>query len=255
MGVSFQAAESYDRFMGRWSRPLAAELVRLVDPQQGQRVLDVGCGPGSLTGALVSRLGVAGVVAIDPAAPFVAAARERFAGVEVHQGWAESLPFDDDSFDLALAQLVVHFMTDPVAGLREMARVTRPGGVVATSLWDHDTGPGPLTPFWAAARQLSPAAQEAPGPTATRDRLLDLAGRAGWRDVEHTVLSVHVAFGSFDDWWEPFTLGVGPMGDRLAALDDEGRERLRRACQEQLPAGGPFECEARAWCVTGRIPA
>ena len=124
-------ADAYDRFMGRFSEPLADEFVAVAGLRPGQQVLDVGCGPGALTRRLVAALGADAVAAVDPSAPFVAAVQERCPGVDVRRAAAEDLPFDDDTFDLALAQLVVHFMQDPVAGLREMARVTRPGGVVA----------------------------------------------------------------------------------------------------------------------------
>lgn len=244
------AAEAYDRFMGLWSRPLAAETVHLLEPEQGQRALDVGCGPGSLTGALVSRLGVGGVAAVDPAPQFVEAIRERFPGVQVQRAKAESLPFPDDTFDLCLAQLVVHFMDDPVAGLREMGRVVRPGGVVAASVWDHGTGPGPLTAFWAGVRQLDPSSPGEADLAGTHDgELVEIARRAGFADAEQAVLTVHRRYESFEDWWEPFLLGMGPAGAVVADLDDAGRDRLRDACRDQLPSDGPFELPARAWCV------
>ncbi len=137
-------ADAYDRFMGRYSIPLAPKLADFAAVAAGQRVLDVGCGPGALTTELVERLGSAAVSAVDPSEPFVAAARERHPGVDVRRASAEQLPFDDKAFDAALAQLVVHFFPDPVAGLREMARVTREGGVVATCVWDHAGDKGPL---------------------------------------------------------------------------------------------------------------
>ena len=130
------AAEAYDRFMGVWSRELSAQFAELAEIAHGDRVLDVGCGPGNLTSELVRRLGPEAVAAVDPSEPFVAAARARHPGVDVRQAPAEALPYPDRAFDAALAQLVVHFMSDPVAGLREMARVTRPGGVVAACVWD-----------------------------------------------------------------------------------------------------------------------
>ena len=143
----FVAAAAYDRFMGRYSRLLSAQMADLAGVRDGQQALDVGCGPGALTAELVARLGPGGVAAVDPSAPFVAAARERFPGIAVQQAPAEQLPFPDDRFDAALAQLVVHFMADPLAGLREMRRVTRPGGGVAACVWDHAGGRGPLGVF------------------------------------------------------------------------------------------------------------
>ena len=141
-------ADAYDRYMGRYSRQLSAQMADLAGVRPGDRVLDVGCGPGALTAELVTRLGPDAVAAVDPSEPFVAAARQRHPGVDVRRASAEQLPFVDDSFDVAIAQLVVHFMADPVAGLAEMARVTRPDGVVAACVWDHASEQGPLSHFW-----------------------------------------------------------------------------------------------------------
>ena len=176
------AADAYARFMGVYSEPLAARFVELLDLRPGQRALDVGCGPGVLTAQLADRLGAAGVVAIDPSPPFVEAARDRIPGVEVHEGSAEDLPFADGGFDLAVAQLVVHFMSDPVAGLAEMARVTRPGGLVAANVWDHAGERGPLTTFWRAVRDVDPQAIDESGLPGTREghlARLFARGRAG----------------------------------------------------------------------------
>src|SRR6476620_9041024 len=140
--------------MGRYSTLLAQPFAEFAGIHRGQRVLDVGCGPGALTGELVARLGDDGVTAVDPSEPFVAAIAARYPGVRVERAAAEAVPFEDGEFDAALAQLVVHFMTDPVGGLREMARVTRPDGVVAACVWDHAGGQTPISVFWAAAREL-----------------------------------------------------------------------------------------------------
>src|SRR5438128_8966575 len=131
------AADAYDRFMGRFSRQLSPQLADFAGIRAGQHVLDVGCGPGALTAELVSRLGPQLVAAVDPSVSFVAAARARNPGVDVRTASAEHLPFEDGAFDAALAQLVVHFMTDSVAGLAEMRRVIRQAGVVAACVWDH----------------------------------------------------------------------------------------------------------------------
>jgi ubiquinone/menaquinone biosynthesis C-methylase UbiE len=132
--------ESYDAFMGRYSRHLSAPLADLAGVEAGQRVLDVGCGPGALTVELAQRVGAKAVTAVDPSAEFVLAVRSRVPGATVERASAENLPLPDGGFDAALAQLVVHFMADPVAGLREMRRVTRPGGAVAACVWDHSPG-------------------------------------------------------------------------------------------------------------------
>ena len=151
------APDAYDRFMGRYSTLLSPQLADLAGIAPPQRAIDVGSGPGALTRELVARLGAAAVAAVDPSASFVEAIRARYAGVDVRAASAEDLPFDDDAFDAALAQLVVHFMTDPVGGISEMRRVTRPGGVVAACVWDHAGGMGPLGLFWNTARELDPA--------------------------------------------------------------------------------------------------
>ncbi len=245
-------ADAYDRFMGRFSRPLAAQFVELAQVQEGQRALDVGCGPGALTAELVDRLGAGAVVAIDPSPSFVEAARARFPGVDVRAGTAEQIPFPDDVFDLALAQLVVHFMTDPVAGLREMGRVTRPGGMVATCVWDHAGGEGPLSAFWQAVRDVDPGAPDEAGLPGVREgHLVELCEAAGLRDVEPGTLTVTVRFETFADWWEPFTFGVGPAGAYIARLDEPGRAALRERCEQRLPPA-PFEIRASAWSVRAR---
>jgi SAM-dependent methyltransferase len=246
------SAEAYARFMGRYADPLAPQFADLAGVRAGQRALDVGCGPGALTVVLVERLGVEGVAAIDPSPPFVAALRERLPGVDVRQGAAERLPHDDDSFDVTLAQLVVQFMSDPVAGLREMARVTRPRGVVGACVWDHGSGRGPLSPFWNVVHELRPDARgEAGGAGVQAGHLAELAADAGVRDVEPEELTVRVPYRDFDDWWTPYTMGVGPAGDWVAGLDPGEREQVRAACAAHLPAG-PFEISATAWAVTGR---
>jgi SAM-dependent methyltransferase len=243
------AAESYDRFMGKYSTQLASPLCDFAGVTAG-RVLDVGCGPGALTTELVRRVGPEAVAAADPSEPFVDAARARHPGVDVRLAPAESLPFDDGEFDAALAQLVVHFMADPLAGVGEMARVTRPGGVVAACVWDHAGGQGPLSPFWDAVHELHPGSEdESRLAGAHRGHLVELFEAAGLADVEETTLSASVAHSTFDEWWEPFTLAVGPAGKFLAGLDDAAKERLRDACRRSL-SDAPV-VTARAWTVRG----
>lgn len=246
-------ADAYARFMGRFSEPLADEFVALVGPRPGQRGLDVGCGPGALTARLVDRLGTKRVVAVDPSPSFVAATRARIPGLEVHTGTAEQLAFPDDSFDIVLAQLVVHFMADPVAGLREMARVTRAGGLLGACVWDHAGGGGPLATFWQAVHDLDPAARGEADLAGTREgQLVELGRAAGMQRVESGALTVRVRFPTYADWWEPFTLGVGPAGDHVARLDESQREELRTMCLRRLPPE-PFDVEAVAWCLTARV--
>jgi len=248
----FVAADAYDRFMGRYSRLLSPQLADLAGIAAGQRVLDVGCGPGALTSELVRRLGPEAVAAVDPSEPFVAAARDRHPGVDVRQASAEDLPFPDDAFDVALAQLVVHFMSDPLAGLTEMRRVTRPGGVIAACVWDHAGGKGPLGAFWQAARELDPGVHdEGDLPGAREGHLAQLFTEAGLTAVDSRSLMAELEHSTFDEWWQPFTEGVGPAGAYVAALDPERREALREACRALLP-DAPFRLTAVAWAARGR---
>jgi SAM-dependent methyltransferase len=243
-------ADAYMAFMGRYSEPLAGLFIDTAGVKRGQRALDVGCGPGALTARLADSLGPDHVLAVDPSESFVGATRERCPGVDVRQGVAEELPFTDGSVDVALAQLVVHFMTDPVAGLREMRRVSV--GVVAATVWDYGGGTGPLSEFWAAVQDLDPAAPGEGERAGTREgHLAELFRAAGLRDVEDGVLTVTVPYESFEQWWHPYTLGVGPAGDYVAGLDDDHRDALRNRCRERLPRI-PFEMRASAWYARGR---
>jgi SAM-dependent methyltransferase len=248
------SADAYDRFMGRYSATLSAQLADLAGVAEGQRSLDVGCGSGMLTAELVSRLGADAVAAIDPAELFVAAVRTRNPGVDVRRGAAERLPFAADEFDAALAQLVIHFMDDPVAGLREMARVTRPGGVVAASVWDLAGGRAPISPFWQAALALNPGARDESAMAGVRHGdLRALFAAAGVGDVVQAELEATVEHPTFVDWWDPFSLGVGPAGVYLAGLDGDRRAALRERCHEML-GDGPFTLPAVAWAARGLAP-
>ena len=245
------AAASYDRFMGRYSTQLSPQLADLAGVETGQRVLDVGCGPGVLTGELVARVGAPNVSAIDPSERFVAATRHRFPEVDVRQGAAEELPFDDGSFDVSLAQLVVHFMTDPVKGLREMKRVTRAGGVVAACVWDYGGSRGPLSPFWAAARHLDPHVNDGSGrPGTHQGDLLELFEVAGLGNAEETTEGASIEHATFEDWWEPIKLGVGPAGSYLSSLDADRQAQVEVIAREII-SPLPYILASQAWAVRG----
>ena len=244
---------AYDRFMGRYSTPLAPLFADLASVSAGRRALDVGCGPGALTAELSRRLGAAAVCAVDPSPSFVEAARERNPGVDVRSAGAEDLPFGDDDFDVALAQLVVQFMDDPVAGVREMRRVTRAGGTLAACVWDHGGDSGPLSPCWIAARALDPgAAGESDLPGNREGDLERIFRDVGLHDVEERRLTVEVEHPTFDEWWTPFTLGVGTAGAYLAGLQPGERDRVRERCRELLPPA-PFVVSASAWAARGTV--
>jgi SAM-dependent methyltransferase len=194
------------------------------------------------------------VAAVDPSEPFVEAARERHPGVEVRVASAEALPFGADEFDASLAQLVVHFMSDPVAGLREMARVTRPGGVVAACVWDHaEGGQGALSAFWEAVHEFDPAARdESTLAGSRRGHLGELFREAGLEHVEEGEVWSNVAHASFDEWWEPYTGGVGPVGVYFGSLGESRRKELAELLHRRL--GDAPVVRARAWAARGTSP-
>ncbi|GII76473.1 SAM-dependent methyltransferase [Sphaerisporangium rufum] len=250
----FSAVAGYDRFMGRFAAPLAPAFADFAEIRPGQRVLDVGCGPGALLGELAGRLGEGCAVGVEPSESFAAAARERHPATRVEIGTAEALPFPDRSFDAALAQLVVHFMSDPVAGLREMARVTRSGGVVAACVWDHAGRTGPLELFWSAVREFDPEVDDESGRVGTREgQLRELFVEAGLAGAEETALTVAVEYTGFDDWWEMFTLGVAPAGVHVAGLAAEKREALRIRCAEKFAERDSRVITGRAWAARCRV--
>jgi ubiquinone/menaquinone biosynthesis C-methylase UbiE len=247
-------AEAYDAFMGRYSRHLAPQMADLAGVVAGQEVLDLGCGPGALTSELAERLGAAAVTAVDPSEQFVSAVRRRVPGATVERASAESLPLADDRFDAALAQLVVHFMSDPEAGLREMGRVTKPGGAVAACVWDHAAGgSGPLSVYYEALHQVDPSrSNESDRPGTRRGHLAELFASAGFGAIERATLTVRVEHPSFEEWWAPFELGVGPVSEVFAELGPDRVAELRDRCRDLLPLA-PFTVEARAWAVCARV--
>jgi ubiquinone/menaquinone biosynthesis C-methylase UbiE len=247
-------AEHYERFMGRYTVPLARALTDEVGVGDGMRVLDVGCGPGGLTSELAGRVGAENVAAIDPAEQFVAACLERNRGADVRQGVAEDLPWEDDAFDTTLSCLVIAFMRDPDAGLREMVRVTKAGGKVGVCMWDiAGGGMTMLRLFWSAMRSVKPGVdgEQRRAGTAEGD-IAERLRRAGLREVVDGALEVSVDYSGFDDFWQPFTFGVGPAGQALAALEDEDKAAVREAIRAELPEGS-FALTARCWYATAIV--
>ncbi len=249
---------AYDSYMGRYSRPLAVHFADAAGIAAGQRALDVGCGPGALTAELVDRLGAESVAAVDPSPPFVEECARRYPGVDVHQGSAESIPVGADSFDAALAQLVLHFVGDPDTAAQEMRRVVRPGGVVGACSWEFAGGMQMLRAFWDAANAIRPGAPDeartlrfgSPG------EIAGLFESAGLTDVSESVLEVSSTYSDFDELWSTFLAGVGPAGSFCVSLPDDERAALREELFRRLgsPAGS-FELGATARCAVARVPA
>ena len=256
--VEFTAeVESYDRFMGRYAAGLAPKLAAAAGVRAGMRVLDVGCGPGALAVELAGRVGEDNVAAIDPTPLFAAACQARIPGADVREGVAESLPWDDGTFDTTLSLLVVAWMSDADRGIREMARVTKPGGTVAAAMWDFPGGGlQMLTYFWGAAREIDPSIPEDDAPRAgvSEGDLVERFGRAGLRGVTGGTLETSVDYAGFDDYWEPFVGGGGPSSAAFyASLDEAGKATLRDTVRASLPEG-PFTLPARAWLALGTVP-
>lgn len=247
------AAIDYDRFMGRYSARLSAPFADFAGVESGCRVLDVGCGPGALTAELVARVGASSVTGVDPSESYAATARERFPGVRIDVAPAGALPFEDSAFDIVLAQLVVHFMPDPVHDLREMARVTRTGGTVAACVWDHAGGTSPLSRFWGVLSRMDPnAPKESAMPGTRAGQLSEYLTAARLGDIAETRLTVRVRHPTFEDWWQPYLRSAGPIGAYIDSLGDAGRARLERTLRAEMPAA-PFEIVGSAWAARGVV--
>jgi SAM-dependent methyltransferase len=248
--------DSYDRFMGRYSAGLAASFADAAGVTAGHSALDVGCGPGALTRELVDRLGSDRVAACDPSPAFVVACSERFPEVDVRPGRAEELPFESGTFDHALAQLVLHFVSEPDRAVDEMRRVVRPGGTVAACVWDFADGMEMLRAFWDAAVAIEPDAPDEAGTLRFGGprEIAELFVAGGLDDVHEVTLTTSSRYESFDELWAGFLAGIGPAGAYCVGLDSERRERLRSTLFDRLgsPEAG-FTLGAVARCAVGRV--
>lgn len=249
--------EAYDAFMGRYSRPLAELFSDAANVTEGLVALDVGCGPGALTGVLVDRLGADAVCAVDPSPTFVSACAARFPGVDVRQGRAEAIPFDEGTFDCVLGQLMLHFVSDPAQAAREFRRVLRPGGVVAACVWDSTQSMQMLQHFWDAALTVAPQAFDEPRSLSfgRQGEIAQLLDAAGFEDLNESTLSVASSYQDFDELWSGFLAGIGPAGSYCLSLADDARADLRSEMFGRLGSpSGRFSLSAMARCVSGIAP-
>jgi SAM-dependent methyltransferase len=256
--ATFRAAtDLYGRFIGRYAPSLSAALIEAVGIETGSRVLDVGCGPGGLTKALAAVVGAENVSAVDPSEPFAKTCREQVPGADVRVAAAEELPFADDSFDGAFAQLVVNFMSDAKRGVGEMKRVVRPGGTVGACTWDYADQMTMLRAYWDAAHEVAPEeaaqADENTMRYSSVAELTDLWREVGLDDAKGGELWASADYEDFDDLWTPFPSGIGPAGAFCASLEPERQEALRTAFARRLgDPSRPFTLRARAWYAVGR---
>jgi SAM-dependent methyltransferase len=253
--MSFDVSgDAYDRFMGRYSQELAPVFSDFGRIEPGLTALDVGCGSGVFTEELARRLGPEHVAAVDPST-LVEACAARVPGADVRRGTAEALPWPDDSFDTALAQLVIHFLEDPVVGVREMRRVVLPGGLVAACSWDFPAMQL-LRTFWESARHVDPAAPSETLPYVSLDGLATLGEEGGLEDVDTAALEVSSRYEDFDELWGSFLLGVGPAGQYCVSLDREKQEAVRDEYRRRIgDPSGSFALTAAAWAVRGTAPS
>jgi SAM-dependent methyltransferase len=255
------SGDAYERYVGRWSRKVAPELLRWLAVERGLAWADVGCGTGALTETILAECEPASIEGVDASEGFVAQARQRVRDPRVGftTGDATRLPWDRGMFDVAVSGLVLNFVRDHEAMAREMARVTKPGGRVAAYVWDYAGGMQMVRHFWDAAIAVNPADAKLdqadrfpicrPGPLAA------LFERAGLRSVEARPIEIATVFRDFDDYWSPFLGGQGSAPTYLASLSDGVREQIRAHLQARLaPAqGGPIALTARAWAVRGVV--
>jgi SAM-dependent methyltransferase len=248
------AVGPYDRMVGRYSEPLAPVFADAAGVTEGQRALDIGCGPGALTTELVRRLGAEHVAAVEPSTGFASECRRRNPGADVRIGPAELLPFADASFDVVLAQLVFNFFSDAGLAATEMRRVLAPGGIAGGCVWQIRGGMEALEALFAAARTAGVEPPAGPGSRFTQEGEIGVALReAGFRDVESGALEVTADYDDVDDLWAALTSGVGPQAGFVEALTRGQRHATRAALPGVLgTSGGPLSLKARAWYATGR---
>ena len=257
---AWQIGDQYEEYIGRWSRRVAPLFLAWLGIPPGRRWLDVGCGTGALTAAIGEAAAPSALTGVDPSEGFLRTARERLPGtVALLPGEATRIPMPDRSVDVVVSGLVLNFVADPDAALREMVRVTAEGGTVAAYVWDYGEGMQIIRIFWDAAAGLDPRAalldEGLRFPGCRPDALVDLFTGAGLARAEATAFEIPTPFESFDAYWGAFLGAQGPAPSYVASLTDDERQRLRESVRGRLPteADGSIRLRARAWGVRGEV--
>jgi len=255
----FADGEAYERMMGRWSRLVGESFLEWLEVPKGLRWLDLGCGNGAFTEEIIARCAPAAVVAIDPSEDQLAFARKRSGAkmAKFEVGDAHNLTFGEETFDAAIMALVLAFLAEPAKAVAEMARVVRPGGWVATYMWDVLNGGAPTTPIYTAIESLGSTLPVRPNPAAARlEAMHGFWEMAGLQAIETCVIRIPVRYADFNDFWESNTVPVGPQGKAIASMSPREREQLRARLREQLPAApdGHIFYESFANAVRGQVP-
>jgi ubiquinone/menaquinone biosynthesis C-methylase UbiE len=257
-GQMFSDGKTYERMMGRWSKRVGVQFLDWLAASKGLHWVEVGCGNGAFTEELIAHTAPAAVSAIDPSEGQLAFARTREAAklAQFRLADAQALPFPDNSFDAAAMALVITFIPDPAKAVGEMARVVRPGGVVATYMWDTLGGGVPLKPIEAALKSMGKDYARASSAASKRETMQALWQDAGLQGVETTVIRIQVAFANFDDFCESSVVPIGPAGQVISKMSPAEMEQLKARLREQLPiaADGSIAYEAFANAVKGRVP-
>jgi SAM-dependent methyltransferase len=252
---TWERGNPYERYVGRWSRQLAPRFLSWLALPRGRRWLDVGCGTGALSAAILEHCAPDSLAGVEPSPGFLASARQNLAGkAALHQGSAESIPLDNASVDAVVSGLVLNFTKDPRAALAEMRRVVAPGGCIAAYVWDYAGKMELMRYFWDAAVELDVAAAPLDEglrfPLCRPEALRELFAAAGL-SAQVSQIDIPTSFAGFDDYWQPFLGGQGPAPAYAMSLDEARRSELREILRTRVPAGkdGAITLIARAWAV------
>lgn len=262
VGDAWERGDAYEQYVGRWSRQVAPLFLRWLDVPAGRRWLDLGCGTGALSGAILDTCAPAAVIGVEPSAGFLdVAQRQLGARATLLHGSAAAIPLPGAAVDAVVSGLVLNFVPDPAAALVEMARVAAPGGVIGAYVWDYAQGMELMRRFWDAAAELDPGGAQLDEslrfPLCRPDALAALFAGAGLAQIDVTALDIATPFASFEDYWRPFLGGQGPAPAYTMSLAEDARARLREHLRERMPTqpDGAIALTARAWGVRARVAA